>query len=52
MNEDGKLRVLTRFKSESGEAIAGLLDLPINVTVDNLQQICNALLNQVRLSSN
>ncbi|XP_012275046.1 notchless protein homolog 1 [Orussus abietinus] len=38
-------RVLTRFKSDTGEILSGgLLDLPLDVTVDKLQLICNALL--------
>ncbi|XP_076663774.1 notchless protein homolog 1 [Andrena cerasifolii] len=38
-------RLLSRFKSDSGEVLpGGLLDLPINITVDKLQAICNALL--------
>lgn len=38
-------RILSRFKSDSGEVLpGGLLDLPINITVDKLQAICNALL--------
>ncbi|OXU24594.1 hypothetical protein TSAR_011045 [Trichomalopsis sarcophagae] len=40
-------RVLTRFKSDTGEVLpGGLLDLPVNVTVDKLQLIVNALLQQ------
>lgn len=43
-------RVLSRFKSDTGEVLpGGLLDLPINVTVDKLQAICNALLRQEEL---
>lgn len=38
-------RVLSRFKSDTGEILpGGLLDLPINITIDKLQAICNALL--------
>ncbi|XP_011159131.1 notchless protein homolog 1 [Solenopsis invicta] len=40
-------RVLSRFKSDTGEVLpGGLLDLPVDVTVDKLQAICNALLQQ------
>lgn len=40
-------RVLARFKSDSGELVpGGLLDLPVDVTVDKLQLICNALLQE------
>lgn len=49
MDENNEKRILTRFKSESGDVIEGLLDLPVNVTVQNLQRMCNALLKEVRL---
>ncbi|PSN52454.1 Notchless protein 1 [Blattella germanica] len=45
-NEEDTIRVLSRFKSETGEVTSTLLDLPINVTVDKLQLMCNALLKQ------
>jgi ribosome assembly protein 4 len=41
------LRVLSRFKSDTGEEMSSVLDLPIDATVDTLQLICNALLKQV-----
>lgn len=38
-------RILSRLKSDKGDVLpGGLLDLPINITVDKLQEICNALL--------
>lgn len=38
--------VLARIKSDTGEILSGnSLDLPANLTVDKLQLICNALLN-------
>jgi hypothetical protein len=40
-------RVLSRLKSETGEEISSILDLPVDVTVDKLQLICNALLKEV-----
>lgn len=49
MDQSNSKRVLSRFKSESGEVLEGLLDLPVDVSVTNLQRMCNALLNQVRL---
>ena len=38
-------RILSRLKSDKGDILpGGLLDLPINITVNKLQEICNALL--------
>ena len=48
-SEQEPVRVLSRFKSETGEEMSSLLDLPLDVTVDKLQLICNALLKQVSL---
>ncbi|XP_034946239.1 notchless protein homolog 1 [Chelonus insularis] len=40
-------RVLSRFKSDTGDILpGGLLDLPLDITTDKLQAICNALLQQ------
>lgn len=47
-NEDKK-RLLCRFKSESGEVVGDLMDLPLNCTIEQLTLICNALLQQVRV---
>jgi hypothetical protein len=48
MEEEGEtVRVLSRFRSETGEEMSSILDLPLDVTVDKLQLICNALLQQV-----
>ncbi|GBP69329.1 Notchless protein homolog 1 [Eumeta japonica] len=38
--------VLAKFKSDSGEDTGNPLDLPLNVTKDQLQLICNALLQE------
>jgi ribosome assembly protein 4 len=48
-DERETVRVLSRFKSETGEEMSSILDLPLDVTVDKLQLICNALLQQVSL---
>ncbi|XP_025092575.1 notchless protein homolog 1-like [Pomacea canaliculata] len=37
-------RILTQFKSENGEVTSTPIDMPVNVTVDNLQALCNTLL--------
>ncbi|CAB0013742.1 unnamed protein product, partial [Nesidiocoris tenuis] len=39
-------RVLTRFKSDTGEEIGNLVDLPVSVTTEQLTSLCNGLLNQ------
>lgn len=39
--------IASRFKSDTGEVLpGGLIQLPVNVTVNKLQDICNALLQQ------
>jgi hypothetical protein len=40
-------RVLTRLKSDTGEAFERLFDLPLDVTPDKLQLLCNHLLKNV-----
>lgn len=39
--------VLARFKSETGETVSNMMDLPRDVSVSNLQLICNSILKQV-----
>merc|ERR1712071_470719 len=38
--------VLVQFKSETGELLESPIDLPSDVTSDNLQAICNALIKK------
>lgn len=47
MTEDAVSTVLARFKSETGETVSNMMDLPRDVTVNHLQLICNSLLKQV-----
>lgn len=47
MEVETERRILARFKADSGEEVESLIDLPINVTVDQLANICNNLLDQV-----
>lgn len=42
--------VQARLKSDTGEDTGSPLDLPLNITRDQLQLICNALLQEVRIS--
>lgn len=37
-------RVLTQFKSEAGELVGVPIELPLDITVDKLQLICNAII--------
>ena len=46
----GEKRILAQFKSEDGELVATPFDLPIDVTQEGLQLICNAALQNVSLS--
>lgn len=46
MNDEER-RVVAQLKNESGELLRSTFDLPLTVTAVTLQQICNALLQQV-----
>lgn len=52
MTEDAVSTVLARFKSETGETVSNMMDLPRDVTVNHLQLICNSLLKQVIMINN
>lgn len=39
-------RILTQFKDESGQNIGTPLDIPLDVTTEKLQLICNAILEE------
>lgn len=43
--------VLARFKSETGETISNMMDLPRDITVKHLQLICNSILKQVKINT-
>lgn len=47
MESDVPSCVQARFRSETGEETGNPLDLPLNITRDQLQLICNALLKEV-----
>ncbi|GBN26220.1 Notchless 1 [Araneus ventricosus] len=38
--------ILARFKDEAGEATTNPLDLPVDITVDKLTDLCNSLLDK------
>jgi ribosome assembly protein 4 len=40
-------RILAQFKSESGDVTGNAFDLPLNITAEKLQLICNAMLTNV-----
>jgi ribosome assembly protein 4 len=39
--------VQAKFKSDTGEEVGSPLDLPLNINKEQLQLICNALLQEV-----
>ncbi|XP_044756155.1 notchless protein homolog 1 [Coccinella septempunctata] len=46
MESGGKELLSCRFKSETGEVLGDIMDLPVNCTLQQLTLICNALLEQ------
>ena len=46
-SESDGCRVLVQFVSENDELLASPLDLPLDVSAERLQLLCNALLQQV-----
>lgn len=49
MEVDSPSCIQAKFKSDTGEETGSPLDLPLNITKDQLQLICNALLQEVKI---
>ena len=48
MNAEEDRKVLAQFKDENGVLVKAPFDIPINITLDLLQSLCNALVAEVR----
>lgn len=46
MDIDSPICVQAKFKSEQGEEVGGILDLPLSITKEQLELICNGLLQE------
>ncbi|KAK2723541.1 notchless protein homolog 1-like isoform X2 [Artemia franciscana] len=46
MGSEDKVHLLAQFKSETGDMVGSPFDLPVDISVQGLQMICNALLQK------
>lgn len=47
MDAEGDRKVLAQFKDENGVLVKAPFDIPIDITPDLLQSLCNALVEEV-----